>query len=140
MLARYKSSRARYTEYLRNHRATRNYIDEPVDDTGKRRAKRKRARSFLMLLRELWKLLREHRVTVVLALMTLTFSVAVGLTMPSATKIAIDYVMTDHPGPAGIPSWLPIPDSWKADRIGLLWRVGVAMVSLSLFSVLIGMW
>ncbi|MCC6676603.1 MAG: ABC transporter ATP-binding protein [Phycisphaerales bacterium] len=72
--------------------------------------------------------------------MTLTFSVVVGLVIPTSTKLAIDYAMTDHPGPAGIPAWLGVPESWKQDRVGLLWRLGGAMVGLSAVSVLIGMW
>lgn len=140
MLARYKSSRSRYAEYLRNHRAAKNYIDEPVDDTGKRKERHKRARPFMTLFREFWGLLAGHQVMVFLALATLTFSVVVGLVIPSATKIAIDYVMTDHPGPAGIPAWLGIPESWKLDRVGLLWRLGAVMVGLSAMSVVIGIW
>lgn len=140
MPPRSKSSRSRYTEYLTNRRATRNYIDEPVDDTGKRKEKHKRARSFGTLFREFLGLLAGHRATIILALMTLGFSVVVGLVIPSATKIAIDYIMTDRPGPAGIPAWLGLPEAWTASRTGLLWRLGAAMVALSTLSVLIGMW
>src|SRR5262249_44532941 len=133
MLARYTSSRARYAEYLKNHRAAKNFIDDPVDDTGKRKEKHKRQRSFGTLLRELWKLLAGHYPTVILALLTLALSVGAGLVIPSSTKIAIDYVMTDHPGPSGIPTWLGIPEAWRADRIGLLWRLGAAMIVMAAF-------
>lgn len=140
MLARYKSSRARYAQYLKNHRAAKNFIDEPVDDTGKRKEKHKRQRSFRTLLGELWKLLAGHHVTVILALCTLGLSVGAGLVIPSSTKFAIDYIMTDHPGPNGIPAWLGLPEAWIADRTGLLWKLGAAMITMAAISVVLSMW
>ncbi len=89
-----------------------------------------------VLLREFFTLLRGHRGAMALALLTLTVSIGIGLVIPASTKIAIDYIITDNPGPAGIPAWLGLPD----DRLRLLWLLGAAMVAAAAVSLAVGIW
>ena len=54
-------------------------------------------------------------VLVVLPLPLSAMQSPAGEVPPAATKITIDYVLTDRPLPDDLPSWLPVPDT----RIGL---------------------
>lgn len=95
------SSRSRYAEYRGGRRKDRGASDSTSD--RKTDAKAKRGRSFLALMGEFWVYLRGHRHVVVAALLTLTISTGIGLVIPASTKIAIDYIITDNPGPGGLP-------------------------------------
>ncbi|HLO41137.1 MAG TPA: ABC transporter ATP-binding protein, partial [Phycisphaerales bacterium] len=75
-------------------------------ETKKKDAKPARGRSFLTLMRAFWSYLAGHRHIVGLALGTLTLSTVIGLIIPASTKIAIDYIITDAPGPSGLPAWV----------------------------------
>jgi len=131
MLSRRESSRARYQSYRAKRRA-----DKP-DETPESVAKKKKpTRSFLDLFRAFWSLLPGHRGAVVLALTTLTIVTAIGLAVPASSKIAIDYILTDNPGPSGIPARIaePLP----AERVELLYWLGSTMIILAVLGVLIG--
>jgi ATP-binding cassette subfamily B protein/subfamily B ATP-binding cassette protein MsbA len=82
-----------------------------------------------------WGLVREHRWTLAAALATLTLSTGLGLALPYSTKLAIDYVLTDHPGPKGLPWGLA-----EHPRKTLLLWLSLAMISVTLLNVMVGMW
>jgi ATP-binding cassette subfamily B protein/subfamily B ATP-binding cassette protein MsbA len=148
MMRRVGSSRARYHDYLRLRKERGKLGDfEKLDGAtldalgrggGEARAEgpRRRSRSFLTLFRLFLRLLRGHRSVVAWALTTMTVSTALVLVVPGATKVVIDYVVTDNPGPAGLPGWVPL----REDRSGLLWVIAGAMIGLSVVSVAVGMW
>lgn len=101
--------------------------------------RRKRSRPFTTLAREFWKLLAGNRHLLYISLGTLTVATTVALAIPASTKIAIDYILTDAPGPAGIPAWLPAP----RERMDLLVTLCVALMALTVLSVsvnIVGRW
>lgn len=133
MASRITSSRKRFSEYLRLRRTGEwtaragGVFDQPRGT---------RSRSFGSLARRFWALMRGHRKTMFASLATLTVSTVIALAMPASTKIAIDYILTDSPGPSGIPDSLGLPE----DRMALLWILAGAMITVAGVSVLIGMW
>ncbi len=98
--------------------------------------KHKRARGFFTIFREYLRLLRGHRATVAASLGTVTLSAVVGLAAPALTKVSVDYVLTNHPGPEGLPPWLGLP----TDRRALLWVISIALVVIAAVSTVVGMW
>ena len=69
------------------------------------------------------------------ALVSLSVATAVGLVMPASTKFVLDYILTDHPGPTGIPTWLGL----GTDRMRLLLLLSGAMVTASIVGVGFGL-
>lgn len=142
MLPTRDSSRTRFADYLRKKRS-----DKPAPPSNAGEAKKPGpARPFFQLLREFWSLVREgrHQRAVVFALCTLTITSAITLVVPAATKLAIDYIIADSPGPPGLPQWsrdfFHVPgDITPGTRTRLLWYVGGSMVALSALAVLVGM-
>ncbi len=135
------TSRRRFAEYRSRRRAhTPEVSGEALvlaargDEEAAR--KKKRTRSFGALLRGFWRLLRGDRTTMAAALATLTVATGLGLVMPASTKFVIDYILTDNPGPAGIPEWLGLP----RDPMSLLLLLSGAMLAAALLGVAIGMW
>ncbi|MBX3358132.1 MAG: ABC transporter ATP-binding protein [Phycisphaeraceae bacterium] len=144
------SSKRRFREYLRAHRER-----DKLANTGaakgappgaallsdeEQKERRKRTRSFWALVREFWGLLRGERLSILLALSTLTVAVGAGLMAPLATKVAIDYIITDHPGPAGIPAWIPVAG---LDRLSMLYALGGGLLCVTFLGAgvsLIGRW
>src|SRR5438477_11991905 len=122
------SSRRRFAEYLEKRRkAVREgqpvgHTSDPDDHQNKRL---RRHRSFTRLFTEFWRLLGPRRPLVLAALATLSVQALLVLLLPACTKAAIDYIITDKPGPAGIPRWIPIADSLRdpARRIAPLWAL-----------------
>ncbi len=106
-----------------------------ADGTEARGASRRRRRSFISLFAAFLVLLRGRRPVIALALATLSVSTVLALLVPSATKIVIDYVLTDSPGPSGLPDWSWLPRS----RTALLWLVAACMISVTIVSILVGM-
>ncbi|MEX2219972.1 MAG: ABC transporter ATP-binding protein [Phycisphaerales bacterium] len=138
-----RSSRRRFAEYLENRRKRRAEAKAAgVAEQGPDRPIQKRARSFLTLLRAFWILLAEHRPRVIAALGTLTISALLALVLPAGIKPAIDYILSETPGPAGIPRWIPVPEWAREDsaRGSLLWMLGSFLVAVTVARVLIGMW
>ncbi len=164
MLFKHLSSKSRYTEYVRRRKdpawskmektearaaelaaAGRATLESVAKEVAKAKAAAARARTFSELFREFWKHLAGHRPTLFLALTTLTCSTFVGLVMPASTKVTIDYILTDHPGPTGLPAWVGAtlgigPEFSVSDRKHLLWALAVLMIGVTLFSVTIGSW
>ncbi len=97
-------------------------------------------RSARALLVEFWRLLKGHQFTVIASLVTLSLSVLFGLAMPMSMKIAIDYIITDAPGPAGIPDFLGSYEGSRADRVKLIWQLGAAMLLVTGISISFGIW
>ncbi|MCC6426979.1 MAG: ABC transporter ATP-binding protein [Phycisphaerales bacterium] len=149
------SSRTRYQDYRRKSSSKPAKTPGATDDTaaekspsGDKEKKPKRGRPFLTLLRAFFNYLRGHRHIVAFALATLTLSTLIGLAIPASTKIAIDYIITDHPGPSALPAW--VRDLVHGDAAGdsltstnrkdLLWLLAAAMASLVLINVALGSW
>ncbi len=136
------SSKSRFRSYLetRKRKDQRQRVHERIDQ-GQEATRAKRAkRSFTGLLGSFFSLLTGFRVTVAMSLVTLSASVALGLLMPYSTKVAIDYIITDHPGPTGLPAWVGEFSADRADRVHLIWVLGAAMMVVSIASVAIGLW
>lgn len=132
------SSRRRFGEYLRERRERIRSRANVLDgfSAEEKDQKSRRTRSFFMLFRAFWRLLGEHRPTLIASLGTLSVATVIGLAMPASTKVVIDYVLTDNPGPSGLPGWVPSDVS----RRSLLWMVGGVLVGLSTVSIVVGMW
>ncbi len=135
------SSRARFERYWASRRQ-QSYADRIAKDRGEGldETKRVRRRSFFGLAREFFGLLRGYRWMVVLALLTLSVATGLGLLVPASTKIAIDYILTDTPGPMALPEFVPFRGEAPADRIDLLWMLSGALVVITLLAVTIGLW
>jgi ATP-binding cassette, subfamily B, bacterial len=143
------SSKARYHAYLQK-RKTQGF-DTPADDASPAEvAKAKpKSRPFKRLLREYWRLIASdpRRIRqLALCLATVGLASLITLAMPLSTKLAIDHVITNTPGPVAMPAWVPIPDDWRTNeladalRVRMLWIIGSALVGLAAIKVVIGTW
>ncbi len=96
----------------------------PSDEAAPKPAKH---RSLPRLYRELYGLLKGHRLALALAFVGLSLSTLLKLIPPAATKGVIDYVVLARPLPAAVTTWSPIaiPESPKV-RLVLL--VGLVLV------------
>ncbi|MBX3352694.1 MAG: ABC transporter ATP-binding protein [Phycisphaeraceae bacterium] len=137
------SSRTRFAEYRAARKAaSKSAHAQPGKGMDQLRApehdekKRRRSRSFGALARAFWGVLDGNRHLLYASLATLTVSTAIGLALPASTKIVIDYILTDSPGPAGLPGWVP----GSREPIALLVNLCVALMALTVVSVTIGMW
>jgi ATP-binding cassette subfamily B protein/subfamily B ATP-binding cassette protein MsbA len=146
MLPRPTSSLRRYRDYLAKRKAHTNDAQDSPDRKGA--DKLRRNRSFFAIFREFWTLLGEHRPTVFAALATLSTVTLIGLAIPASTKVALDYILTDHPGPSGLPAFvrdrLAIPSDPALVppqlRERLLWELGALMIALAILGVSLGTW
>ena len=125
-----QSSRSKYRAYRARPKGP-----QPVsDDTAAPSSKR--SRSFFSLMRQFWSLLEGWHGLVFGSLATLSAATLVGLAMPASTKIAIDYILTDSPGPAGVPEWVP----GLHEPVPLLWLLGMAMFAATVLGIALSMW
>ncbi len=124
-------SRVRYSDYLKKSATSAQEATQ-----NKKDGKTKPGRGFFTLLRKLFAELGPARWTMLAALGTLSVSTALALLLPSATKIAVDYAVTNNPGPEGLPKWAPLP----RDPIALLWTIGALMMVIAVAAVVVGMW
>lgn len=136
------SSRSRFRDYLekRKQRDAQQGVHEHVDEKLEAKRSKRAKRSFIGLLREFFGLIIGFRFVVAMSLVTLSVSVLFGLLMPYSSKIAIDYIITDTPGPTELPGFVGEFTGERADRVQLIWMLGIAMVIVASASVLIGMW
>ncbi len=120
--------------------SSRQRVHESVDqsDEAKRAAKAKR--SFFGLFGAFSQLIRGYRLTIVFALCTLSISVALGLLMPLSTKIAFDYILSDNPGPGGLPEFVGVAGDASGDRKRLLLLLSGAMFVVAASAVGVGIW
>lgn len=141
-----RSSRTRFADYLRKRRArtAEERVHEHVDQSQEQKRAAKAKRSFTGLFAAFWSLIAGHRLTVILSLVTLSGAVWFGLLMPLSTKIALDYIITDNPGPTGVVPMVQEAlgpfESTRADRVRLIWMLGAAMLAVTLASILLSMW
>ncbi len=136
------SSRVRFVDYRKARKAVTPGADggegAGIDQLRPRESdekRRKRSKPFMVLAREFWKLLAGNRHLLYISLATLTVATVIGLAIPASTKIAIDYILTDDPGPAGIPAWVPVTH----EPMPLLIALCVSLVVLTVISVAVGM-
>ena len=101
---------------------------------AERAPRKRRVRSALSLARLFHGLVRQDLSLVLTALSTLTVATVIGLALPASSKVAIDYILTDAPGPEALPAFLP------RDRGTLLWLTGGAMIGIAVVSISISMW
>ena len=137
-----RSSKTRFRAYLdsRKRRGHRERVHESIDDGAERQRARAARRGAIGLARQFWGLLAGFRLTILASLATLSVSVGLGLLMPLSTKIAIDYIITDTPGPAGIPGAFGDFENIRADRVSLIWTLGGAMLGVTTLTVAFGIW
>ncbi len=142
MRAKNKSSKTRFRAYIKDRRSkgARQTVHEHADASAESKRAQRAKRSFTGLFGAFLALLIGFRSTVAMALFTLSISVGLGLLMPISTKIAIDYILTNEPGPSGIPDIVGSFADTKADRMKLIWILGSAMLVVSVLAVGIGIW
>jgi ATP-binding cassette subfamily B protein/subfamily B ATP-binding cassette protein MsbA len=95
-----RKSYRKYREEVRARPADTSY--SPHGSAANKKQSEKpieRQRSLRVLLKEFWKLLKGHQTRIAFALGTLTISTLLSLLPPAATKVAIDYVLTNPPQP-----------------------------------------
>lgn len=130
-----RASRSRFARYKRMRRELPpSERVSPLLEAEHPTRRRRRQRSFVELAVALWGLIKGHRVVAGAALVTLTVATGLSLALPMSTKVAIDYILTDNPGPDGLPEALP------RDRVTLLWLLSGAMVAITAASILVGIW
>lgn len=115
-------------------------VHEHIDEKLEAKRSKKAKRSFTGLLGAFLDLIVGFRFVVAMSLVTLSVSVLLGLLLPYSSKIALDYIITDAPGPAGLPSFVGEFTGERADRVRLIWMLGITMVIVAGASVLVGMW
>lgn len=147
-MPRLPSSRNRYRTYRAERKLTPAH--KAVASTGTRGADaaepasrdekdgKRRTRSFLTLFGDFWRLARAQHGLIVLALLTGSVYVLLGLAVPALLKLATDYVMLDTPGPAGLPDF--VPETWRADRMVLLWAIAGMVIAIAMVRVCFHMW
>lgn len=136
------SSKTRFIAYLKDRRTknARQTVHEGVDVSLESKRAKRAKRSFIGLLGSFFDLLIGFRATIFIALLTLSISVMLGLLMPLSTKIAIDYIITNEPGPTGLPAFVGEYTNERPDRIELIWMLGFAMLAISVASVAISVY
>ncbi|MFI4871390.1 MAG: ABC transporter ATP-binding protein [Phycisphaerales bacterium JB061] len=104
--------------------------------------KRQRTRSIKEVLGAFWKLSKGHHSKLAMALVTLSVSTVIGMVLPVSTKLVMDYVWADEPGPQALAEYITIPtnEDGTADRMAMLWMIGLGMITLTAASVIIAMW
>ncbi len=142
MARRIRSSNLRFRAYLhkRKQAGVRERVSDTVDAKKERKKSAKARRGFAGLFSQFWGLLVGHRGTIAFSLATLSVAVALGLLMPISTKIALDYVLTDNPGPSGLAEKLGMDPASMPSRKALLWIVGGAMMLITMLAVVFAMW
>jgi len=132
-----RSSRLRFQRYVadRNNASHVETINDRLDKELEKKKAKGPKRPFGTLLRNFWQLLSGHRLTIGASLVTLSISVGFALVMPMTTKLAIDYVLTDKPGPAGLPDNLQ-----DLSRVNLLWLVSAIMLGAAVCGAAFAIW
>ncbi len=129
-----KSSRQQFDDYRGEIRSRDDLHIRHKPEDGDVRASS--GRSFRELFSAFLGLLRGYRWAIAVALITLTVSTLLKLLPPLATKIAIDYVLSDNPIPAHWISEYGLPDNQYA----LLWLLAGGIVGTSVLATAIHLW
>jgi ATP-binding cassette subfamily B protein/subfamily B ATP-binding cassette protein MsbA len=142
------ASRLRFEEYLRAFRAklaekrpgrgpaAEELAAERREDQGP--AVGAKHRSLPVLYRELYRVLKGHRRTIALSLLSLSLATLLRLIPPAATKAAIDYVLLARPVPPAVQEWspFPIPESPKLRLAALV----AAVTVITILGTMFGLW
>ncbi|MEM7623977.1 MAG: ABC transporter ATP-binding protein, partial [Planctomycetota bacterium] len=143
-----RSSRDRFDEYAAKRKAAGEHerVADRVEERDKALAKGKK-RSFRALFVAFWGFLRGTRSRLAVCLLTLTVATGLGLTVPYSTKITVDYILTDAPGPIGLPGFVESIGLDRAEmaadvsaRWPLLVVLGMTILTMSLAAAVLGMW
>jgi ATP-binding cassette subfamily B protein/subfamily B ATP-binding cassette protein MsbA len=137
MTSKNSSSRRRfiaYRESLKQNSQADNGKPAPGTASSADKPRSGTTRSAWRLIWQFWRLLESNKAAVIWALATLTIATLLKLIPPAATKITIDYVLTDRPLPAHLAAYLP------ATRSQLLVAVTLGVVVISLVSSVIHLW
>lgn len=102
--------------------------------------KRRRRRSFFALAGAFLGLLHGYRWMVGASLVTLSVATGLGLLVPASTKVTIDYILTDEPGPMALPDFVPFRGESPEARVALLWLVAGALLVVTVLTVLFSLW
>jgi len=94
----------------------------------------KRERSSWELVCSFLNLLKIHRRSVILSLLTLTIATLLALIPPAATKFVVDYVLGKTPLPARLPQWIP-REPWP-----LLVSITITVIVISLIRIALQIW
>lgn len=64
------------------------------------------------------------------------------MVLPASTKVVMDYVWAEEPGPEYLAQYIDIPrhPDGSPDKMAMLWYIGITMVILTAISVVIAMW
>lgn len=135
----FQSSRVRFDRYQAK-RSEQSIADRLAGGTKAREVRHHRHRSFIGLAKAFFRLLGGYRLMVAMALITLSVSTGLGLLVPASSKITIDYILTDKPGPMALPTWVPYRGESPEDRVALLWLVAGGLLVVSALAVSIGLW
>lgn len=141
MRGRIRSSRRRFAEYFaRRKRASWKQRVAEREEARDRAEAGPRRRSFERLFASFWGLLRGQRRRLAASLGTLTVATVLGLAVPYTSKLTIDYVLTDNPGPRGWPAWLGIDGTDPGVRLELLIGLGVGILTISVVAAGFATW
>lgn len=146
MLPSRDSSKSRFRRYLERRKTDPRWAQHRPEDTTSQSKpavdRTKRSRSFFDLMKLYWNRTGAHKAAILFALFTLTITTGVFLIIPASTKLAFDYILTDHPGPSGIPhevlDFLKITPEALAERIPLLWWLSTFVLVITLIAVTLG--
>lgn len=125
-----QTSHRRYDQYQLDRRQRAGKGSDP-DGKGKRRE-----RTFWQLFRDFLRLVAPQRVSIAIALMTLTISTLARLVPPAATKVVIDQVLGDEP----MSIWWQKLGISQGDRVALLFATGGLVITVSLLATVIHLW
>jgi ATP-binding cassette, subfamily B, bacterial len=95
-----------------------------------------RSRSIWKLLLEFFRLIKGHRLMLVMTLATATVATLIGLAPLYGTKIVFDNVLGNEPLPGFLAQWVPADISRKDLRS----VVAVSMISLTVLSLVFSIW
>ena len=126
-----RASRGRFEAY--KARKTADLDEGQPQDKGRGAG---RHRSIGRLYRELYRILRGHRGSIALALLTLSVGTSLKLVPPAATKLVIDHVLLGKALPPDLPAWLPVPESAR----GRLFALVGTVFAVSVVGTAIGLW
>ncbi|MEZ6148452.1 MAG: ABC transporter ATP-binding protein, partial [Planctomycetaceae bacterium] len=121
------ASRQQFDEY-------RDSLHKPREAGPKGRHSKRRERSALGLIASFLKMLEGHRLSMALALGTLTIATLLALIPPAATKFVVDSVLGDKPLPANTPAWVP-REPWP-----LLLTITTGVMVISLLKLVLHIW
>ncbi|MAY74284.1 MAG: ABC transporter ATP-binding protein [Phycisphaerae bacterium] len=135
-----RASRPRFAEYKERRQSAS--AKQRVADRATARDKtleKPRKRGFGALFTTFLGYLGNQRGRLALCLLALSIATALGLGIPYSSKIAIDYILTNNPGPEGWPAWVPIDGDTIGDRALALLLLGSVMLVAGIAAAAVGL-